>query len=543
MEKNAAPEIAWMLDRGAAPQSDDSSTDESVAEEDEFVAVEAVTGYTPGNAVFDLKSLLPFLEQNLSCRQCAEAGQASTVTFCHQSFGLAAKLSCTCTAGHECNLEPERADNKTVLPTGSPYKAALEKSEAGNTSLYNSVSLSVNHRLVLAMVHMGAGYTDCQSLLGLLGTDGSISWNVWKVLEEHLGAIQITTASAMVDANFERELQLSEKDSSNKPILVASFDMGWQKRSSGNQYNSLSGQAFLIGAHSAKVLAMAVKSKACAICAAAKREGIEAAEHECTKNHEGSSKAMESEAAVELIEYLCKEKHTALDVIVGDDDGTFRANIMHPVADLIAAGRKPKGYKRLNSKGNHRKCTGKLNIDVPEVKTMLADPTHRQKVFAKPLYKLANATKKENPFGWTKQDSEKMKSNFGYYIKMHRIGGKNCLPLPLFYERAKSVIRHPFNDHRFCGPWCKLSEHCPVEDRLTGEEAEERKKEYREMRHNAALFKRIEKLVGRFLQPDMLKECYHPYASQKNEAMNKKVSKFAPKDRTYCKTKREFVWQ
>lgn len=40
----------------------------------------------------------------------------------------------------------------------------------------------------------------------------------------------------------------------DKPIikLTVCFDMGWQKRSSGHRYDSLSGHAFLVGAYTKK---------------------------------------------------------------------------------------------------------------------------------------------------------------------------------------------------------------------------------------------------------------------------------------------------
>ena len=43
--------------------------------------------------------------------------------------------------------------------------------------------------------------------------------------------------------------------------LDTSFDMGWQKCSSGRQYNSKSGHAFLIGMQTVKVIASVVYSK------------------------------------------------------------------------------------------------------------------------------------------------------------------------------------------------------------------------------------------------------------------------------------------
>ena len=48
--------------------------------------------------------------------------------------------------------------------------------------------------------------------------------------------------------------------------LTVSYDMGWQRRSSGNNYASLSGHAFLIGGHTRRVIGCVVFSKKCSIC-------------------------------------------------------------------------------------------------------------------------------------------------------------------------------------------------------------------------------------------------------------------------------------
>ena len=82
-------------------------------------------------------------------------------------------------------------------------------------------------------------------------------------------------------------------------LLIVSFDMGWQKHSSGNKYDSLSGHAFMIGAESRKVIHCVVTSKMCATCQSAESNGTVAKEHKCPKNYSGSSKAMEADAALE----------------------------------------------------------------------------------------------------------------------------------------------------------------------------------------------------------------------------------------------------
>ena len=53
----------------------------------------------------------------------------------------------------------------------------------------------------------------------------------------------------------------------NMPRLTVSYhDIGWQQRSSGNKYNSVSGHAFCIGGYTKKILDFHVKSKVCNVC-------------------------------------------------------------------------------------------------------------------------------------------------------------------------------------------------------------------------------------------------------------------------------------
>ena len=53
----------------------------------------------------------------------------------------------------------------------------------------------------------------------------------------------------------------SEKKTGKIFGLIVLYDMGWQRRTSGNTYASLSGHGYLIGAHTRRVIACEVFSK------------------------------------------------------------------------------------------------------------------------------------------------------------------------------------------------------------------------------------------------------------------------------------------
>ena len=58
----------------------------------------------------------------------------------------------------------------------------------------------------------------------------------------------------------------------DKVGLTVSYDMGWNKRSSGHRYDSISGHAFIIGAYTRRIIGSVVFSKSCAVCNQRKKQ-------------------------------------------------------------------------------------------------------------------------------------------------------------------------------------------------------------------------------------------------------------------------------
>jgi len=212
-------------------------------------------------------------------------------------------------------------------------------------------------------------------------------------------------------------------------VPVVSFDMGWNKRSSGNRYDSLSGHAFYIGCLTQQIICAIVTAKQCRICSLNELKGIEPPEHNCPRNYLGSSKGMEPDAALTIYEELFYDslKKIALQYIVSDDDSSMRALLKHST--------------------NHSK--GKLKAEIPEPE-WLADPSHRTKVVAKPFFALANAPKSQSLC--TKVDAIRVKKCYGYMLK------NNCnKTIDEIKVASKAVIEHLFNNHEYCDSrWCRL---------------------------------------------------------------------------------------
>ena len=207
--------------------------------------------------------------------------------------------------------------------------------------------------------------------------------------------------------------------------IIASYDMGWSKRSSGRHYDSMTGHGFLIGGLTKNVIAMGVMKKKCRICLKASREAKEPPVHSCQVNHFGSSGAMESSLALKLTNEIYEQSRGTVHLgsIVTDDDSTLRSQLQNQVNG------------------------GKLIDQIPQPK-FLADPSHRIKVMIAPIFKLVSNTK--DPSKCKNLDALRLKKYIGCYIAQSRLK-----PLNEFVVGALAPVEHLFNSHTWCdASWC-----------------------------------------------------------------------------------------
>jgi hypothetical protein len=231
---------------------------------------------------------------------------------------------------------------------------------------------------------------------------------------------------------------------------------------------------------------------------------------------------MEAKAALNCVEQVWSHKEVSafISIICIDDDTTTKAYLQHFFADLLAK----KLHRPLNKKGEPKSGKannkGKLRKDHPVLK-FLAGLSHRVRTFAKYLYALNNVSKNESEM--TDIDCLRLKCNYAWWL----FSGIK-LTYDEFKQSAASPVYHHFNDHSQCSTWWK---HNPkTEDELS------KLKKYRCKVKNSKLFEQCEEIVGRFSSKERLIECYHQMRSQKNEAMNKSIMRYAPKDKTYART-------
>lgn len=116
-----------------------------------------------------------------------------------------------------------------------------------------------------------------------------------------------------------------------------------------------------------------------------------------------------------LLKYECR---LFIENIISDDDSTMRLHCTNIT----------NGVKLQN------------NVLQP---SFSADPNHRRKVTAKPIFVMIYTTKDLNIC--KKLDALRIKRYTRYYIRQNR-----TKPLPVFIDNVKAPVEHLFNDHTWC---------------------------------------------------------------------------------------------
>jgi hypothetical protein len=398
-----------------------------------------------------------------------------------------------------------------------------------------------NARLVIAMQMNGSGGEDAAAVLGMLNMPGGarMRHTNFIAIEQEIAQVEIEVAHDAIRAGLDEEIKRTVEETmgdmtyeqwralsdEERPRigLVASFDTGWQKRSSGNTYDSLSGHAAFYGQRTGLMIALKIMSKKCTTCdRAAKFESEVVPEHNCPKNHEGSSKSMEPLAAVELLKSIYDHGNCYISTIVSDDDSTTAANCKHSHQARIDAGDMTVAEWPRTASGAKKKDAGLLPLDIPEPENA-ADPTHRAKCAVAKIFglKKTHGTKGTDV---TYLDAHRLKMYWGHWQKQSR-----NKPFDEFKRNSNAVIEHLFDDHTYCS-----HEWCPVLKAQA--KLQEYKGVYRCKVKHAREYEQIKSALAPYLTDAKLKEIHHLYDSQKNESFNKSVSKYAPKDRTYSMT-------
>ena len=277
-------------------------------------------------------------------------------------------------------------------------------------------AFDVNSRTVLGSLHIGIGQTQINNLLSTINIP-TINISTFKKREREVGKATETLAKKSCKESIaeerEKAILAGENVDENGLIgLPVSYDMGWQKRGKG--HNSLTGQGTAMGLSTGNVLSYATRNKACRVCSHAKKQNTQPREHDCRKNHAGSSKAMEPSVACQLWNEAPKQ-NVKFSTFVGDDDTTTQAH---------------------------------LHQNVPYGVEKWSDIVHTKRSLTTRLYNLASRSSFPNSSPLSQKVINYLTKCFSYAIAQN--SDVESLKLAL-----KCIIPHAFGDHTSCdASWC-----------------------------------------------------------------------------------------
>jgi hypothetical protein len=509
------------------------SSDEEVDPEEEDEVSTKKPRYN--RIIIETNALNDIIANNCHCSECMGPVDIEYKTIC-----LATTIELTC---------------KNVLCGYVYHSLPPAKARLGNlVNRERSTDFAINIQYVLAFISSGDGGVEAARVLGLMGlpNDTTMETRQFPMIEERISPFVQKLAKDILLENLTEEVRLCFEASpdhhvldfnnwkqalTDKTVVIpparfakidVSFDMGWQQRSSGNRYASPSGDALLVGARTRKPVAIDIKSKKCNFCSAwdrnKKTEG-DPPEHNCRKNHNGSSSSME--ACLLMVVDLYNNANCIVFRICADDDASTRSLLRWSNADYMRNNGTTEVPKVFVTKGPNkgvkqqpRPDRGRLPGHIPEP-LFVADPNHRRKVFTGELLTL-KMSKVATRFTMTKMDCTRLGKNFGYMVRTLK-----RRPEAEWEGAGRAVIEHHFDNHEFCGEWCPRK-------RQGQEERDAKARYYRSKTEDAKLYAVLNNITSRFITLDRLKEVAHGMDTQINESFNNTASWFAPKNKVYC---------
>ncbi|XP_071580217.1 uncharacterized protein [Temnothorax nylanderi] len=140
------------------------------------------------------------------------------------------------------------------------------------------------------------------------------------IVQDIYPCLNVLTSSPLSNSavNFELEENSFDKALDQIVNIIVSYDTGWSKRGNGRSYNNLNSYSTIIGFLSGKILDYATRNRKCRKC----EIGHKKEDHDCRMNFQGSAKAMEADAGVQLINHskVLQEVDLQVRVVVGDED-------------------------------------------------------------------------------------------------------------------------------------------------------------------------------------------------------------------------------
>ena len=185
----------------------------------------------------------------------------------------------------------------------------------------------INVRAVWGQMATGGGAAKLNETMATMGCPG-MSQSTFSSIEEEIGKHwKKSLDEEFTEAIQEETLIATNSGDTYKDMPACSVvcDGGWSKRTHKHSYNALGGVGILVGLKTKKILHLGVRNKYCIICTAANTNNKEPPSHECFKNWEDSSQAMEADIIVEGLKEVEKNGLMITRIIADGDSSTYAA--------------------------------------------------------------------------------------------------------------------------------------------------------------------------------------------------------------------------
>jgi hypothetical protein len=197
---------------------------------------------------------------------------------------------------------------------------------------------------------------------------------------------------------------------------------------------------------------------------------------------------------------------------------------MHSFWDLILAGQLTKALWPRTKSGRKKLNSGLLPVKHPTV-AFLADKGHRVSSFTRKHFKLANEKTKELKLGCSTVDAEQIKRRLSWTLGLCRKGDYKEFQIAVL-----ACLEHHFDNHEHC-----LDEWCPAR-RAEGHSREKHSLRLCCKTKNLEMYAKFEEYHEAFMDKDKLVQLFHGWDTNTVKSFNKLLTKFLPKDRTFCNT-------
>jgi hypothetical protein len=202
------------------------------------------------------------------------------------------------------------------------------------------------------------------------------------------------------------------------------------------------------------------------------------------------------------------------------------SDIAHTFCDLIFAGQLTEALWPRFDNGCKTPKSGVLPVEHPNILVFLEDKGHRVRSFARKHFALANEKTNELKLGCITVNAERIKRRLSWTLRLRTKG-----TYEEFRITVLACLEHHFDIHKHC-----LGEWCPAK-RAEGESQEKHSLRLHCKTKNHERYTKFKEYHEGFMDKEKLVQLFYGWdTTDAFESFNKLLTKFLPKDSTYCNT-------